>query len=110
MAGEAVDLSRPPSEFHAHLKQLAPRFNAEGKPDPDGVFSQAAGYNFCGNNHFSWENARITGVQLRDGEVDTQDALVGAKLALWGHYNEYLRTTFNRARWIDNNPAQPTPR
>ncbi|PHV39158.1 iminophenyl-pyruvate dimer synthase VioB [Janthinobacterium sp. BJB304] len=107
MAGEAVDLSRPPAEFHAHLKQLAPRFNAEGKPDPDGIFSQAAGYNFCGNNHFSWENARITGVQLRDGEVDTQDALVGAKLALWGHYNEYLRTTFNRARWIDNNPAQP---
>ncbi|MDO8033513.1 iminophenyl-pyruvate dimer synthase VioB [Janthinobacterium sp. SUN128] len=107
MAGEAVDLSRPPAEFHAHLKQLAPRFNAQGKPDPDGIFSQAAGYNFCGNNHFSWENARITGVQLRDGEVDTQDALVGAKLGLWGHYNEYLRTTFNRARWIDNNPAQP---
>ncbi|PJC99853.1 iminophenyl-pyruvate dimer synthase VioB [Janthinobacterium sp. BJB1] len=107
MAGEAVDLSRPPAEFHAHLKQLAPRFNAAGKPDPDGIFSQAAGYNFCGNNHFSWENARITGVQLRDGEVDTQDALVGAKLALWGHYNEYLRTTFNRARWVDNNPVKP---
>ena len=107
MAGTAVDLGRPPAEFHAHLKQLAPRFNAEGKPDPDGIFSLAAGYNFCGNNHFSWENARITGVQLRDGEVDTQDALVGTKLGLWGHYNAYLRTTFNRARWVDNNPAQP---
>ncbi len=69
--------------------------------------SQAAGYNACGNNHFSWENARITGVQLRPGEVDTDDALAGAKLALWGHYNDYLRTTFNRARWVDNHPAQP---
>ncbi|MEG1323783.1 MAG: iminophenyl-pyruvate dimer synthase VioB, partial [Janthinobacterium sp.] len=107
MAGEPVDLSRPPAEFHAYLKQLAPRFDAKGKPDPDGIFSLAAGHNFCGNNHFSWENARITGVQLRHGEVDTQDPLVGAKLGLWGHYNEYLRTTFNRARWIDNNPAQP---
>ncbi|MFC3378816.1 iminophenyl-pyruvate dimer synthase VioB [Rugamonas sp. CCM 8940] len=107
MAGEPVDLSRAPSEFHTHLKQLAPRFDAAGKPDPDGIFSQAAGYNFCGNNHFSWENARITGVQLRDGEVDTGDSLVGAKLGLWGHYNDYLRTTFNRARWVDNNPGQP---
>ncbi|MET3131113.1 iminophenyl-pyruvate dimer synthase VioB [Oxalobacteraceae bacterium GrIS 1.11] len=107
IAGEAFDLSRAPSEFHAHLKQLAPRFNAAGKPDPEGIFSQAAGYNACGNNHFSWENARITGVQLHDGEVDTEDALVGAKLALWGHYNDYLRTTFNRARWVDNNPGQP---
>ncbi|WP_332852117.1 iminophenyl-pyruvate dimer synthase VioB [Duganella sp. S19_KUP01_CR8] len=107
MAGDPFDLDRPPSDFHQHLKQLAPRFNAAGKPDPEGVFSQAAGYNACGNNHFSWENARITGVQLRPGEVDTEDALVGAKLALWGHYNDYLRTTFNRARWVDNNPSQP---
>ncbi|ATQ76830.1 iminophenyl-pyruvate dimer synthase VioB [Massilia violaceinigra] len=107
IAGEPFDLSRPPSEFHEHMKQLAPRFDAAGKPDPEGIFSEAAGYNFCGNNHFSWENARITGVQLRDGEVDTEDALVGAKLALWGHYNDYLRTTVNRARWVDNNPAEP---
>ncbi|NRR29328.1 iminophenyl-pyruvate dimer synthase VioB [Oxalobacteraceae bacterium] len=107
MGGVPFDLRRAPSEFHAHLKQLAPRFNAEGKPDPEGIFSQAAGYNFCGNNHFSWENTRITGVQLHDGEVDTGDSLVGAKLALWGHYNDYLRTTFNRARWVDNHPAQP---
>lgn len=107
LAGAPFDLSRPPSEFHDHLKQLAPRFDAAGKPDPEGIFSQAAGYNFCGNNHFSWENARITGVQLENGEVDTEDSLVGAKLALWGHYNDYLRTTFNRARWVDNNPGQP---
>ncbi|MYN15771.1 iminophenyl-pyruvate dimer synthase VioB [Rugamonas sp. FT107W] len=107
MAGQPFDLSRPPSEFHQHLRQLEPRFNAAGKPDPEGVFSQAAGYNFCGNNHFSWENVRITGVQLHEGDIDTEDALVGARLALWGHYNDYLRTTFNRARWVDNNPGQP---
>ncbi|AKU23269.1 iminophenyl-pyruvate dimer synthase VioB [Massilia sp. NR 4-1] len=107
VAGEPFDLGRPPTEFHQHLKQLAPRFNAEGKPDPEGIFSQAAGYNACGNNHFAWENARITGVQLQEGAVDTEDNLVGAKLALWGHYNDYLRTTVNRARWVDQNPAEP---
>lgn len=107
MAGRPVDLDRPPSEFHAYLKQLAPRFDAAGQPDAEGIFSQAAGHNFCGNNHFSWENARITGVDLGAGAVDSGDALVGAKLALWGHYNDYLRTTVNRARWVDSNPAEP---
>jgi iminophenyl-pyruvate dimer synthase VioB len=107
MAGQPVDLARPPSEFHDYLKQLAPRFDAAGRPDPDGIFSQAAGHNFGGNNHFSWENARITGVQLGAGVVDTDDALVGAKLALWGHYNDYLRTTVNRARWVDCDPSVP---
>ncbi|MGQ5523388.1 iminophenyl-pyruvate dimer synthase VioB [Chitinimonas sp. PSY-7] len=106
MNGEPFDLSRPPTDFHAHLKKLGPRFNAEGKPDPEGIFSLATGYNACGNNHFSWENARITGVQLAAGIIDTSDELVGSKLALWGHYNEYLRTTFNRARWVDNDPTQ----
>ncbi|MBJ6764535.1 iminophenyl-pyruvate dimer synthase VioB [Myxococcaceae bacterium JPH2] len=106
MEGAPFDLRRPPSEFHAHLKQLAPRFDAEGKPDSGGIFSEAAGYNFGGNNHFSWENVRITGVQLREGDIDTGDSLVGAQLALWGHYNEYLRTTFNRARWVDNHPSR----
>ncbi|RSZ60437.1 iminophenyl-pyruvate dimer synthase VioB [Massilia atriviolacea] len=107
MAGQPVDLDRPPSEFHAYLKQLAPRFNAAGQPDEDGIFSQAAGHNFCGNNHFAWENACITGVQLGAGDVDTDDALVGARLALWGHYNDYLRTTVNRARWVDCDPSEP---
>lgn len=107
MDGKPFDLTRAPSEFHAHLKQLAPRFNAAGKPDAEGIFSLAAGHNFCGNNHFSWESTSITGVQLHAGEVDTEDSLVGAKLALWGHYNDYLRTTFNRARWVDNHPGQP---
>ncbi|CDG81736.1 iminophenyl-pyruvate dimer synthase VioB [Janthinobacterium agaricidamnosum] len=107
MEGKPFDPNRAPSEFHAYLKQLAPRFNAAGMPDPEGIFSQAAGYNFCGNNHFSWENTSITGVQLHDASVDTEDSLVGARLALWGHYNDYLRTTFNRARWVDNHPGRP---
>ncbi|NTX08250.1 iminophenyl-pyruvate dimer synthase VioB [Myxococcus sp. CA040A] len=106
MEGAPFDLRRPPSEFHEHLKQLAPRYDAEGRADSGGIFSEAAGYNFGGNNHFSWENVRITGVQLREGDLDTSDSLVGAQLALWGNYNEYLRTTFNRARWVDNNPSR----
>ncbi|MCP3064206.1 iminophenyl-pyruvate dimer synthase VioB [Myxococcus sp. K38C18041901] len=107
MDGAPFDLHRAPSEFHEHLKQLAPRFDAEGRPAPEGIFSEAAGYNLGGNNHFSWEEVRLTGVQLREGVIDTEDPLVGARLALWGHYNEYLRTTFNRARWVDNNPSRP---
>ncbi|AGC43169.1 violacein biosynthesis protein vioB [Myxococcus stipitatus DSM 14675] len=107
MEGAPFDLRRPPSVFHAHLKRLAPRFDAEGRPDSEGVFSEAAGHNFGGNNHFSWENVRVTGVQRAEGAVDTEDSLVGASLALWGHYNDYLRTTFNRARWVDNNPSRP---
>ncbi|PHV13488.1 iminophenyl-pyruvate dimer synthase VioB [Chitinimonas sp. BJB300] len=106
MNGKPFDLAMPPTDFHAHLKQLGPRFNAEGKPDPDGIFSQATGHNACGNNHFSWENVRITGVQLAVGPINKEDELVGTKLALWGHYNDYLRTTFNRARWVDNDPTQ----
>ncbi|QSQ17664.1 iminophenyl-pyruvate dimer synthase VioB [Myxococcus landrumensis] len=106
MEGAPFDLRRAPSEFHEYLKKLAPRFNAEGKPDSEGIFSEAAGHNFCGNNHFSWENVRVTGVQLEEGDIDAGDGLVGAQLALWGHYNEYLRTTFNRARWVDNHPSR----
>ncbi|RKH90578.1 iminophenyl-pyruvate dimer synthase VioB, partial [Corallococcus sp. AB038B] len=86
MEGAPFDLRRPPSEFHEHLKQLAPRYDAEGRADSGGIFSEAAGYNFGGNNHFSWENVRITGVQLREGDLDTSDSLVGAQLALWGNY------------------------
>ncbi|OHX17055.1 iminophenyl-pyruvate dimer synthase VioB [Chromobacterium sphagni] len=107
MDGRPFDLSRPPAEFHRHLHQSGPRFDREGRPADDGVFSLASGYNACGNNHFSWENAVVTHVQPTAGGHDEHDGLVGARLALWGHYNEYLRTTFNRARWVDNDPTRP---
>ena len=105
--GQPVDLARPPAEFHQYLRRLGPHFDSEGRPADDGVFSLALGHNANGNNHFSWEGATVTAVEPRAGAAEADDCLIGAKLALWGHYNEYLRTSFNRARWVDNDPTRP---
>ncbi|TDR81376.1 iminophenyl-pyruvate dimer synthase VioB [Paludibacterium purpuratum] len=107
MAGAPFDLALPPTVFHQYLQQLGPRFDAEGHPDADGIFSQAVGFNACGNNHFSWEAVTVSAVQTDVGAPVTDDDLVGARLSLWGHYNDYLRTTFNRARWVDSDPTRP---
>ncbi|ESP90719.1 iminophenyl-pyruvate dimer synthase VioB [Pseudoalteromonas luteoviolacea] len=104
--GKPYDVAKPPQAFHDYVKSFGPKFNAHGRLDDEGEFNLAAGYNMCGNNHFSWENTLITSVQLKPGEYITEDKLVGNKLSLWGHYNEYLRTSFNRARWVDNDPTR----
>ncbi|MEJ2794023.1 iminophenyl-pyruvate dimer synthase VioB [Iodobacter sp. LRB] len=104
--GVLFDLKKHPSVFHQYLRQLPPRFNLQGLPDDEGVFNQAAGHNFMGNNHFSWENTQITALQTEPGQLLENDSLLGCKLELWGHYNEYLRTTFNRARWVDIDPSR----
>ncbi len=104
--GIAFDLNQHPSKCHEYLKSFTPKFNAQGQEDEAGLFNQVTGYNMMGNNHFSWENTFITSVQLKHGSYLTDDPLVGSKLALWGHYNEYLRTSFNRARWVDNDPTR----
>jgi len=104
--GQPVDISQPPQNFHQRMRTLAPRYGVDGHAHAQGVFSQAAGYNHGGNNHYAWENVRISGVQLRPDCVETQDRLVGARLALWGHYNDYLRTSFNRARWVELDPSR----
>ncbi|WP_158999263.1 iminophenyl-pyruvate dimer synthase VioB [Pigmentibacter ruber] len=104
--GLPFDIKKHPSEFHKYLRQIPPRFNLQGTPDDNGVFNYAAGYNFLGNNHFSWENASITSLNIRPGIFLKNDVLLGSKIELWGHYNEYLRTTFNRARWVDIDPSR----
>ncbi|UTH74305.1 iminophenyl-pyruvate dimer synthase VioB [Chromobacterium sp. IIBBL 290-4] len=104
--GAPVDPSFPPEAFQQALHAQGVRYGLDGKPNPDGPFSSAMGYNAGGNNHFSWEGVTVSAVELADGGRDASDPLVGARLALWGHYNEYLRTTFNRARWVDCDPEQ----
>ncbi|MDP5212116.1 iminophenyl-pyruvate dimer synthase VioB [Pseudoalteromonas tunicata] len=104
--GSGFDLKQHPSKCHEYLKSFTPKFNHLGQEDPEGDFNQVAGYNMIGNNHFSWENTYITSVQLHYGQYQTTDPIVGSKLGLWGHYNEYLRTSFNRARWVDNDPTR----
>ncbi|MGW1198788.1 ferritin-like domain-containing protein [Streptomyces sp. NPDC002536] len=102
--GRPFPADRPAAEYHDRLQQGGPRFGADGRPDPHGEFSAAKGWNFDGNGHF-WLDARIVSVEGQDGRADTGDPVVGRTVDVWGHYNEYLRTTVNRARIFDLDPA-----
>ncbi|MGW0706377.1 ferritin-like domain-containing protein [Streptomyces sp. NPDC002643] len=102
--GRPFPAHRPPAEYHDHLDRLGPRYDATGRPAPDGPFSAAKGEDFAGNGHFAVD-ARIVGVECRAGEPDTADPVVGRGVDMWGHYNAYLATTVNRARVFDLDPA-----
>ncbi|MBD2336075.1 isovaleryl-CoA dehydrogenase [Calothrix sp. FACHB-156] len=104
MNGKPVDPHRPASEYHQYLYNLGPRFNAQGQLDENGAFSMAMGWDFGGNGHFSIE-AKIVSTQREFGQIDQQDPVVGSSVDLWGHYNEYVKTTFNRARFFECDPA-----
>ncbi len=104
MDGSPYDYSRPASEYHEYLHRLGPRFNAEGKWDENGPFSMAMGWDFGGNGHFAID-AKIVSVQRQPFEIDQNDLVVGRSVDMWGHYNEYLATTFNRARIFECDPA-----
>ncbi|MBH1938226.1 VioB - polyketide synthase [Streptomyces sp. AV19] len=95
---------RPAAEYHAWLHRRGPRFDGAGRPCADGAFSAPMGWNFDGNGHFLLD-ARVTAVEGPDGRTDTADPLVGRSVDVWGHYNPYLRTTVNRARVFDLDPA-----
>ncbi|WP_202868647.1 ferritin-like domain-containing protein [Kribbella antibiotica] len=102
--GQPFPVHRPPSEYHDYLDQLGPTYDSTGRPAPDGAFSAAKGEDFAGNGHFAID-ARIIGVEGRAGEIDTVDPVVGRSVDMWGHYNEYLATTVNRARVFDVDPS-----
>lgn len=87
MDGEPFPRERPAAEYHAYLDRVG------GK-----------GETFGANGTFNIE-AAITGVELAAGDVLTDDLVVGRAVDVWGHYNEYLATTFNRARIFDVDPA-----
>ncbi len=92
------------SEYHEYLYNKGPKFNAEGKLDENGPFSMAMGWNFGGNGHFSID-AQIISTQREFGKVDQNDPVIGRSVDFWGHYNEYVKTSFNRARIFENDPA-----
>ncbi|KWX00853.1 VioB-polyketide synthase [Carbonactinospora thermoautotrophica] len=96
-------LDRPVSEYHDYLQARGPRFDTAGRVTPDGVFSATSGWNFGGSGHFSID-ARIVSAETPDGSTVT-DPVVGRAVDMWGHYNPYLATTFNRARVFDIDPA-----
>nr|WGO49565.1 polyketide synthase [Streptomyces lavendulae] len=102
--GQPFPAHRPPGEYHDHLDRLGPRYDSTGAPAPDGPFSAAKGEDFAGNGHFAVD-ARIVSVESRAGDIDTTDPVVGRGVDMWGHYNEYLATTANRARVFDVDPS-----
>ena len=104
MDGKPFDLRRPISEYHEYLQHTGPRFNAQGQWDQAGAFSMAKGWDFGGNGHFALE-AKIVSTQREPGQVDQSDPVVGRSVDMWGHHNEYLGTTFNRARIFDCDPS-----
>lgn len=81
---------------------------ADGSPFPVErpaiEYDGPAGDHHAGNGHFV-VNAVVSGVELRAGERTTSDGIVGRKVEMWGHYNEYLQTTVNRARVFDLDPS-----
>ncbi|MFI9011456.1 ferritin-like domain-containing protein [Actinosynnema sp. NPDC053489] len=97
-------VGRPAGEYHRYLVDRGPRYDAAGLPCPDGVFSATAGWNFGGSGHFAID-ATITGVEREAGRLDPDDPLVGRCVDMWGHHNEYLATTVNRARVFDVDPT-----
>ncbi|TLQ47751.1 ferritin-like domain-containing protein [Streptomyces marianii] len=102
--GQPFPARRPPGEYHDHLDRIGPRYDSTGRPAPDGPFSASKGEDFAGNGHFAVD-ARIVGVERRAGDLETEDPVIGRSVDMWGHYNEYLGTTVNRARVFDVDPA-----
>lgn len=97
-------VTRPAQEYHDYLDQQGMRFEPDGTITPEGRFGSVKGWNFGGNGHF-WIDAVVVGAERSPGEIDTTDHIVGRQLDLWGHYNDYLATTANRARVFDIDPA-----
>ncbi|MFL6109866.1 MAG: VioB - polyketide synthase, partial [Catenulispora sp.] len=98
-----VPVDRTPAEHHAWLGRRGPRFDAAGRIVADGLFNAATGHNFGGSGHFGID-AEVVAVEVADGP-DRTDPVVGRRVDMWGHYNEYLATTANRARVFDLDPT-----
>jgi hypothetical protein len=101
--GGPFPVDRPVREYHEYLDRRGPHYDHEGQVNPRGVFSASKGWNFGGNGHF-WIDATIVSAEGPDG-VDTIDPVIGRAVDMWGHYNEYLATTVNRARIFDADPT-----
>jgi hypothetical protein len=97
-------IDRPAREYHDYLDRRPPRYGHDGCPSEHGAFSATKGWNFGGNGHFSID-AAISAVENEAGSVDVDDPLVGRQVDMWGHHNEYLATTVNRARVFDVDPT-----
>lgn len=104
MGENRVDSSVAPEAFYQYYSQLGIKYNREGQEDPAGIFSEAAGRDLEGNSRVSW-NAKVVSTQTKFGIINTDDPLVERSVNLWGHYNEYLATTFNQPKVVELDSA-----
>lgn len=90
-----------------------PRLHFEGvgttrlPTGPREEFGAAPGSHFDGNGHFRLD-AVVVAVETEtdaDPVPDDEDPVIGSGVDVWGHYNPYLRSTVNRARVLDLDPA-----
>lgn len=97
-------MHRPAQEYHDYLDKHGPRFDSAGRVTDTGAFNALKGWNFGGNGHFLID-AKIVSVEVSPDDIDVGDPAVGRNVDMWGHYNEYLATTGNRARVFDVDPS-----
>lgn len=97
-------MHRPAQEYHDYLDKHGPRFDSAGRVTDTGAFNALKGWNFGGNGHFLID-AKIVSVEVSPDDIDVGDPVVGRNVDMWGHYNEYLATTVNRARVFDVDPS-----
>jgi len=90
-----------------------PRLHFEGigttrtPTGPREEFGAGKGSHFDGNGHFRLD-AKVVGVETASDTgsgAHDRDPVVGGGVDVWGHYNPYLRSTVNRARVLDVDPA-----
>ena len=104
MGQKKVDPSVKAEAFYQYYSNLGTKYNSQGKEDPEGIFNKAAGRDFEGNSRVLW-NAKVVSTQTRFGSISTDDSLIGRSVDLWGHYNEYLATTFNQPKVVELDSA-----
>jgi hypothetical protein len=104
--GQRVLPNVEPVAFHERLLTETLRYDAAGQLNERGPFSLATGWDFGGNGHLSWEETRVSAVELALGEF-AEDPLLGSSLDLWGHHNPVLGTTVNRARLLRGDLTDP---
>lgn len=88
------------TDFQRRIHAESAHFDAAGRWSTDGPFCEAGGWNPGGSGHVAWEDVAVTAVEIAPG-CCVEDGLVGTSIDLFGHTNEILATTCNRARWIE---------
>ncbi|KAA1247025.1 hypothetical protein [Aquimarina sp. RZ0] len=107
--GRLIDFNTNPEEFYKYFTSIGDRFDTDGKLSKEGNFNPTAGRDYEGNSRVLWD-AKVTSYQLSPQETITQGVLIGESVSLWGHYNEYLQTSFNQPKVVKLDPTDASTR